>query len=209
MSDELFRQRLKKLRSEKGMTLEELANLIGTTKTTLSRYENGERSPKLQLVGALANYFNVEMAWLSGMENTTNVSAKKHQTSDSNIIEENSILQIDKKIAELIKDTREKKQLSLKNVSEKMNISESEILAYEEGSSTFTVPLVFQFAQALDVTFDDLFPTTTTDHFDEIPAILNLDEKTKTITTSSGKQYVVDEKEFKQAQDFIEFLGRK
>ena len=44
----------------------ELAKKIGTTKTTLSRYENGEKSPKLQLVGLLANYFQVDMSWLSG-----------------------------------------------------------------------------------------------------------------------------------------------
>lgn len=66
MNEKLFPERLKELRIEKGITLEELAKNIGTTKTTLSRYENGERSPKLQLVGLLANYFQVDMAWLSG-----------------------------------------------------------------------------------------------------------------------------------------------
>ncbi|MBD9843859.1 helix-turn-helix domain-containing protein [Enterococcus faecalis] len=76
MNEKLFPERLKELRIEKGITLEELAKNIGTTKTTLSRYENGERSPKLQLVGLLANYFQVDMAWLSGQsvyKNTLNI----------------------------------------------------------------------------------------------------------------------------------------
>lgn len=72
MDEKLFPERLKKLRIEKGLTLEELAKIIGTTKTTLSRYENGERSPKLQLVGLLANYFQVDMAWLSGQSTKKN-----------------------------------------------------------------------------------------------------------------------------------------
>lgn len=72
MNEKLFPQRLKELRAEKGITLEELAKKIGTTKTTLSRYENGERSPKLQLVGLLASYFQVDMSWLSGQSNQRN-----------------------------------------------------------------------------------------------------------------------------------------
>lgn len=72
MNEKLFPQRLKELRAEKGITLEELAKKIGTTKTTLSRYENGERSPKLQLVGLLADYFQVEMSWLSGQSDQRN-----------------------------------------------------------------------------------------------------------------------------------------
>lgn len=72
MNEKLFPQRLKELRTEKGITLEELAKKIGTTKTTLSRYENGERSPKLQLVGLLANYFQVDMSWLSGQSDQRN-----------------------------------------------------------------------------------------------------------------------------------------
>lgn len=72
MNEKLFPERLKELRTEKGITLEELAKNIGTTKTTLSRYENGERSPKLQLVGLLANYFQVDMSWLSGQSDQRN-----------------------------------------------------------------------------------------------------------------------------------------
>ncbi|EZY81257.1 TPA: helix-turn-helix domain-containing protein [Staphylococcus aureus] len=67
MQSELFQQRLKRLRKEKGITLERLAKEIGTTKVTLSRYENGDRSPKLEFVAALSKYFNVEMTWLAGV----------------------------------------------------------------------------------------------------------------------------------------------
>ncbi len=37
--------RIKQLRVEKDITLEELADILGTTKSTLSRYENNLRIP--------------------------------------------------------------------------------------------------------------------------------------------------------------------
>ena len=70
MNTELFPKRLKTLRKSRNITLEELSKSIGTTKVTLSRYENGDRSPKLELVALLAKYFNVEMTWLSGVDET-------------------------------------------------------------------------------------------------------------------------------------------
>lgn len=67
-TNKLFGLRLKELRKEKGVTLENLAESIGTTKTTLSRYENGTRSPKISILTKLADYFNVDVTWLSGLD---------------------------------------------------------------------------------------------------------------------------------------------
>lgn len=67
--EELFAQRLKELRQKSKLSLEELASKIGTTKTTLSRYENRTRSPKLKILGDLANFFDVPVDWLSGLSN--------------------------------------------------------------------------------------------------------------------------------------------
>ena len=80
MQSKLFQQRLKGLRKEKGITLERLAKEIGTTKVTLSRYENGDRSPKLEFVAALSNYFNVEMTWLAGVDNSKFSKTKNDNT---------------------------------------------------------------------------------------------------------------------------------
>ncbi|MGW7932404.1 helix-turn-helix domain-containing protein [Staphylococcus xylosus] len=68
MNTELFPKRLKTLRKSRNITLEELSKSVGTTKVTLSRYENGDRSPKLEIVALLAKYFDVEMTWLSGVD---------------------------------------------------------------------------------------------------------------------------------------------
>lgn len=51
-----FSDRLRELRKERNVTLEELAKILGTTKATLSRYENNLREPKAEFVEMLANY---------------------------------------------------------------------------------------------------------------------------------------------------------
>jgi len=66
----MFSERIKQLREEVGLTLEELAERLDTYKSTLSRYENELRAPDIDFVVKLALYFKVSIDWLVG--NTDN-----------------------------------------------------------------------------------------------------------------------------------------
>ncbi|GFH39819.1 S24 family peptidase [Lactococcus insecticola] len=59
MSNIIFATKLKQLRKEKGLTMEELANKIGRTKSTISRWEKGERSPKMFEMVKLEQIFGI------------------------------------------------------------------------------------------------------------------------------------------------------
>jgi len=61
-----FSKRLKKLRKKNKVTLDELAREIDITKTTISRYENEKRVPKMDTVKKIADYFNVTTDYLIG-----------------------------------------------------------------------------------------------------------------------------------------------
>ena len=61
-----FGERLRKLRLEKGMTQDEFAALLGSTKQVLSRYETNQRSPKITLVQQYAEKLNVSVDYLLG-----------------------------------------------------------------------------------------------------------------------------------------------
>ena len=65
-----FQQRLKQLRKERHLTIEQLANELGTAKSTLSRYENGLREPKKDFLELLSSYFNVSYDFLLGITDT-------------------------------------------------------------------------------------------------------------------------------------------
>ena len=63
-----FGQRLKQLRVENNKTQQEIATELGVTKATISRFETGMHSPQVSHVRHLAEFFNVNSLWLSGVE---------------------------------------------------------------------------------------------------------------------------------------------
>lgn len=67
-----FSQRMRELRKEKNITLEKLAEMLKTTKATLSRYENGKRIPNVEFVEELTKIFNVSVDYLLGRTNIRN-----------------------------------------------------------------------------------------------------------------------------------------
>ena len=63
---EIFAQRLKKLRTERGLSTRALAEEVGTSNATISRYETGKRDPNLIIVHNIAKYFGVSIEYLYG-----------------------------------------------------------------------------------------------------------------------------------------------
>lgn len=64
-----FAVRLRDLRNSKGITMLQLADAIGTTKATISNFENAQRNPSLEMLIKLADYFNVSIDFLVGRTN--------------------------------------------------------------------------------------------------------------------------------------------
>lgn len=64
---EIFVKRLVELLENANMTQIELANKIGTTNVTISRYMSGERSPRIEIVAEIAKVFNVSIDYLLGL----------------------------------------------------------------------------------------------------------------------------------------------
>lgn len=48
-----FKENLKRIRTERNLTQEQLANLIGVSKFTIRNYEQGQREPSLELLESL------------------------------------------------------------------------------------------------------------------------------------------------------------
>jgi transcriptional regulator with XRE-family HTH domain len=59
-----FGRRLVQAREHKKMNQSELARLVGISRSTISFYEAGKRSPTNDTLTALANALNVEKDWL-------------------------------------------------------------------------------------------------------------------------------------------------
>lgn len=64
-----MQNRLKQLRKEKGLTLDEIQNKTGIKRGTYSNYENGITEPKIDTWQKLANFFEVPTEYLIGITN--------------------------------------------------------------------------------------------------------------------------------------------
>lgn len=61
-----FATRLKKLRTENQLTQDELAPELGISRSTLGMYETGKREPDFETLEVIADFFNVNMSYLTG-----------------------------------------------------------------------------------------------------------------------------------------------
>ena len=68
---EVFGKRLKELRKAKGYTIEQFADMVGISKSTLGYYENDKRMPDIEILARIADTLNVNADYLIGRTNTT------------------------------------------------------------------------------------------------------------------------------------------
>lgn len=85
-----MKNRLKQLRTEKGLTQEELGNQLGLANNTISRYETGSNEPpKFETWQKIADFFHVPTEYLLGITNDrvtltiNDIQQKKMHTSVS------------------------------------------------------------------------------------------------------------------------------
>jgi len=94
----LFGKRLKELREKRGMTQEELSNLLDIEWQHISRLENGKNLPSCAILIALAEIFDVDIREFTRYEHL--------QTSTN----------IDEKISELIKTAKSEQKTMFYNI---------------------------------------------------------------------------------------------
>ncbi len=64
----IFSIRLRKLRTERKLSMKQLAQQINATDGAVSNWENGVNEPKISYLIRLAKFFNVSSDYLLGLE---------------------------------------------------------------------------------------------------------------------------------------------
>lgn len=62
-----FQENLKRLMSSRGFSMKAFGDEVGITTATISRYLSGNRTPDLLQIIKIAEYFNVSIDWLLGI----------------------------------------------------------------------------------------------------------------------------------------------
>jgi len=64
----IFAERIKELRTEKGLTLKKVAEELEVSYVSLHEYENNKYEPSHELTLKIAQYYNVSIGYLFGVE---------------------------------------------------------------------------------------------------------------------------------------------
>lgn len=128
---------IKKYRLLMNFTRKDLAQKIGVTESTVSRYESNERTPNLKILKSIADALGVTINDLiNNIEN--------------NMIDENV------SIGDKIKEYREIINITQKDLAEKSGLSESAIKYYETNKRNPKLETLSKIAEALGISINDL-----------------------------------------------------
>lgn len=68
LGDLMFKIRLKKIRESKGLSQKQLAIFLDVSQGAVGNWESGTRMPNLEILGKIADYFDVTTDYLLGKE---------------------------------------------------------------------------------------------------------------------------------------------
>lgn len=77
-----FQTVLKSLRTAKSLTQEDLAKILGVSRSTIGMYENGSREPDYEMLELIADYFNVDIDYLLGRSNKTTMLPENYYLNE-------------------------------------------------------------------------------------------------------------------------------
>ena len=87
MNQEKIGKFISELRKEKNLTQEQLAEKMGVTDKSISRWENGKTMPDLSMITILAEELNVEVSELLNGRKMTKEELEKLRDTINNVIE--------------------------------------------------------------------------------------------------------------------------
>lgn len=137
-------EKISYFRTNKGLTQEQLASLLGVSKQSVSNWETGLKFPRFKFISELANIFNVSVTELVSNDSTT---------SDSDL----SIF-----IGNKIKVLRETNGLTQDDLATNLGLTRQSISRYETGERKVSLDILYDLAKTFSVSMDSFFPAKAT-----------------------------------------------
>jgi len=133
--------RLKDVREKNDLTQQNVANILGISKTNYNYFENEERIIPLKHLNSYCNKFDVSMDYVFGLIDK-NIVYKSKKELDSELI------------GKRIREIRESKNLTQSKLAKILNTSQSTISSYESGSTLILTSFLYELCKRLDVSMD-------------------------------------------------------
>ena len=119
---EKFHEKLKVLRKKKGLTQQEIADLVHVDRVRITKWENGKREPNFENLSMLACIFDVSIDFL--LSENLEVSKERYLKFKK---------EKKKVFSERLKELRLKKGLTQTELGEKVGVKQSTFTNWENG----------------------------------------------------------------------------
>lgn len=139
-----MKNRLKELREENGMKQSELGKLLNVQDAAISKYESGDIPLTGEKIIQLAEYFGVTTDYLLGLEGRDSMEIKEKSN------------EIVHRIGQNIKNLRERKGMTQKELAAALGITRSALSTYEVGIREPNHATTIAIAKLFNVTLDEL-----------------------------------------------------
>ena len=80
-----FNEKLQELRKQKGLTQEELAELLYVSRTAISKWESGRGFPNIESLKAISKFFSVSLDQLLSSEEILTIAENDHKQKERTI----------------------------------------------------------------------------------------------------------------------------
>jgi len=138
-------------RVKAGETMKDCGEVIGTSGRTISKFEDGEKSPSLPELEVLAYYFNIPLEQFWGEE----TSSTKHPVDALGDVEQRLELR-NRRIGLTLRQAREENEMSMTEVAEELGITTYRLKSYEKGKFATPLPILELLVSMYDLDLDEV-----------------------------------------------------
>lgn len=138
-------KRLRELRDEAGCTQQTIADVLKVQRATYAGWETGKDIMPLRQLNKIANNYKINLDYVAGLsDEKKKMKSKIGDQIDIDLVANN------------LKEQRKKKQLTQKDVAEKLQTTQSNIHKYETGKCLITTVYALEFAKHFSCSLDEL-----------------------------------------------------
>ncbi len=139
--------RMKDIRENFDKTQNEMAQILGVSRSTYAGWENGIDTIPLLKLNDFVNYFNISIDYICGLSNNKNIEII-NQELNINIIANN------------LKNIRKKHNDTQEKIAKIIQTDQSNYSKYELGKTLILTSLLVDFAKYYKISIDDILGKT-------------------------------------------------
>ena len=133
------------LREYNDLTQQELANIIGGSRTSISAWENEKEIINIRKANKIVDYFDISLDYLFNFTKEKNYSHCKKGDINKYLV------------GTRLKVLRERNNLTLRKLAQELNTTSSTLSAYESGKTLLLTAFAIQICKKYNVSMDWLY----------------------------------------------------